>query len=65
LLSPIYIDISLLAAKIGKDHKLAMAYSLILATVKVHNAILCTQGVHFDRLENVGYFKKESVLKTI
>jgi toxin FitB len=52
-------DLSIYSAKIGKDHKLPMADSIIYATTKKYNCILWTQDKHFKDLENIRYFEKE------
>ena len=52
-------DLSIYAAKIGKDYQLAMADSIIYAVTKKFNAILWTQDKHFKNLANVKYFEKE------
>jgi len=52
-------DLSVYAAKIGKDYQLAMADSIIYAVSKKYNAILWTQDKHFKLLPNVKYFEKE------
>jgi predicted nucleic acid-binding protein len=50
--------IAILAAKLGKQHKLPMADSIIYATAKIYDAEIYTQDNHFDNLENVHYFVK-------
>ena len=47
------------AAKLGKQHKLPMADSIIYATTKIYKAELYTQDKHFENLENVHYFQKK------
>ncbi len=51
-------SISLNAAKISYDLKLPMADSLILATAKMHDALLWTQDPDFELLPNVKFIKK-------
>jgi predicted nucleic acid-binding protein len=51
-------DIAILAAKLGKQHKLPMADSIIYATAKIYNAEIYTQDSHFEGLENIHYFAK-------
>jgi len=51
-------ELSLFAAKIGKDYKLPMADSIIYATNVKFNCILWTQDKHFMNLESVHYFEK-------
>ncbi len=50
--------ISLNAAKISYDMKLPMADSLILATAKMHDAILWTQDSDFENIPNIKFLKK-------
>jgi predicted nucleic acid-binding protein len=52
-------EIALSAAVISREHKLAMADSIILATTRKYNAILWTQDAHFGRLEGVQYIEKK------
>jgi predicted nucleic acid-binding protein len=54
--------IAILAAKLGKKHKLPMADSIIYATAKLYNAEVYTQDVHFENLEQVHYFAKPNAL---
>jgi len=51
-------SIALNAAKISYDLKLPMADSLILATARMHNAILWTQDSDFENIPNVKFIKK-------
>jgi len=53
------LDISLFAAKLGKEFRLPMADSIIFATAKRTNSVIWTQDVDFKGLENVKYFKKK------
>jgi len=53
-------ELSLFAAKIGKDHKLPMADSIIYATNVNFNCILWTQDKHFMGLESVNYLEKHN-----
>ena len=53
-------EISLAAARISTAFKLPMADSLILATARLHRAVLWTQDVHFRGLPDVRYFSKGS-----
>lgn len=50
--------ISLNAAKLSYDLKLPMADSIILATAKMHDAILWTQDSDFEKIPNVKFIKK-------
>ena len=52
-------ELSLFAAKIGKDCKLPMADSIIYATNITFNCTLWTQDKHFMGLESVNYFEKQ------
>jgi len=52
-------ELSLFAAKIGKDYKLPIADSIIYATNISINCTLWTQDKHFKGLESVNYFEKK------
>ncbi len=52
------LDLSLLAAKLSKEHRLPMADSIVLATAKRHDAIVLTQDSDFAGIEGVRFFKK-------
>ncbi|MFI5347253.1 MAG: type II toxin-antitoxin system VapC family toxin [Elusimicrobiota bacterium] len=49
------LPIALQAAHLGRQHKLPLADSVILATARVHSAILWTQDADFKGLEGVRY----------
>jgi predicted nucleic acid-binding protein len=51
-------DLSIYAAKLGKDFGLALADSIIYATTLKHSCPLWTQDAHFSALSGVSYFKK-------
>ena len=51
-------ELAIHAAKIGKEHNLALADSIIYATTKRHKAVLWTQDKHFKTLSNVQYYEK-------
>ncbi len=51
-------DIALLAAKLSKEHKLAMADSIILATARRHQATIWTLDSDFRNIPGVRYFSK-------
>ena len=51
-------ELALFAAQISKEHKLAMADSIIYATAQMHNATLWTQDEHFKGLPGVQYIAK-------
>lgn len=53
-------DLAILAARIGKDHRLALADSLIYATARKFGCTLWTQDRHFEGLEAVKYFPKQN-----
>jgi toxin FitB len=53
-------QISIHAAQISLEQKLAMADSIILATARAHNATLWTQDVHFKGIDGVKYIEKKS-----
>jgi len=53
--------IAILAVKLGKEHRLPMADSIIYVTAKIYDAEVYTQDKHFKNLERVFYFGKESV----
>jgi len=46
------------AAKLGLEHKLPLADSIIYATGQKHNAIIWTQDDHFKALDGVKYYAK-------
>ena len=48
----------ILAAQLGKQHKLPMADSIIYATAVLYDAEIYTQDKHFENLERVHYFAK-------
>jgi predicted nucleic acid-binding protein len=50
-------EIALNAALLSIEHKLPMADSMILATARLHNAILWTQDEHFKGLDGVEYME--------
>jgi len=51
-------QLAVLAAQLGKQHKLPMADSIIYATAVLWNAELYTKDKHFENLERVHYFSK-------
>lgn len=53
------LELSILAASLSKEHKLAMADSIILATAQRHNATVWTLDTDFKGLPNVKYFPKK------
>jgi toxin FitB len=52
------VAIALRAAKLGLEHKLPLADSVMLATAHVHGASLWTQDADFEGLEGVEYSAK-------
>jgi predicted nucleic acid-binding protein len=53
------MTVALSAAKISIELKLPMADSIILATARVHEAVVWTQDEDFDGIEGVQYIKKQ------
>jgi len=51
-------QLAVLAAQLGKQHKLPMADSIIYATAVFWDAELYTQDKHFKNLNHVHYFSK-------
>jgi predicted nucleic acid-binding protein len=52
-------NISVLAAKLGLDHGLPMADSIILATAHFYRAIIWTQDSDFEKIDGVQYVAKK------
>ena len=57
-IQPVDEQVALSAAKIGRDLKLPMAGSIILATARLHDAVLWTQDADFKGIEGVRYIRK-------
>jgi len=55
---PVDENIAMFSARLGKQNKLAMADSMILATSLIHHATLWTQDSDFKDVEHVKYFEK-------
>ena len=55
---PVDATLSISAANISRKYQLAMADSIIYATVVQYDAVLWTTDKHFDGLPNVRYFDK-------
>ena len=53
-------QLTLDAAKVSIDLKLALADSIILATARANDAVLWTQDEHFKDLDGVKYIEKKS-----
>ena len=51
-------DLALSAAKLGREHRLPLADSVILATARKFGATVWTQDSDFERLEGVRYIAK-------
>ncbi|MBI5767288.1 MAG: type II toxin-antitoxin system VapC family toxin [Verrucomicrobia bacterium] len=56
---PVDAALALMAARVGHQHKLPLADSLIYATALRRDATLWTQDEHFKGLPGVRYFPKE------
>ncbi len=52
------VPLALSASKLSLEHDLPMVDSIILATTKQFNAILCTQDSDFKNITGVKYFPK-------
>lgn len=52
-------NISILAAKMGIDHRLPMADSIILATARIYRATIWTQDSDFNGIDGVQYILKK------
>jgi predicted nucleic acid-binding protein len=52
------IELSLSAAKLGIQHQIPLADSIIIATGLAHDAIVWSQDADFEGLPNVRYIKK-------
>lgn len=52
-------SLSLSAAKLGLEHKLPLADSIILATAKARDAVIWTQDADFKDIENIKYITKK------
>ena len=58
--APLTATLAYSAARVGAEHKLAMADSIIYATTLAHGATLWTQDAHFKDLPGVRYFPKSA-----
>lgn len=56
---PLDESLSISAAKLSSQYKMAMADSIIYATAKKYNATLWTQDSDFKDFENVKYIEKK------
>jgi len=52
-------SIAINAAKLGFTLKLPLADSVVLATARIHQAVLWTQDSDFEGIEGVRYFSKK------
>lgn len=55
---PLDSGLALTAAKLGVDHKLPLADSIIVATARQHDAAIWTMDADFEGLPNVRYVSK-------
>ena len=55
---PLDTSLALLAADIGREHKLAMADAIIYATARQYHATLVTSDAHFESLPQVVFYPK-------
>jgi len=55
---PLDTSLALLAADIGREHKLAMADAIIYATARQCHATLVTSDAHFESLPQVLFYPK-------
>ena len=57
---PMDENTAMFSAKIGVEHGLAMADSMVLAAARIHNATLWTQDADFADIEGVRHFRKST-----
>ena len=55
---PLTTDIALEAVALSRDHKLATADAIVLATAKARDATLLTCDAHFEAIEGVEFVRK-------
>ena len=53
-------QLALTAARVSTQYRIPMADSIILATARVHGAILWTQDEYFEQIESVRYIAKQA-----
>jgi predicted nucleic acid-binding protein len=53
------VPIVMSAARLGKEHRLPLADSLVLATARLYDAVVWTQDSDFEGLEGVRYTPKK------
>ena len=51
-------ELAMSTAKLGREFKLPLADSIILATAHLYNAVLWTQDIDFKGIKGVRYFPK-------
>jgi toxin FitB len=51
--------LAIAASKLGLEHNLPMADSIVLATAREFNAVIWTQDSNFKNIANVKYFPKK------
>ena len=54
------VEVALLASRLGIELKLPLADSVILATARIHGAILWTQDADFEGLPDVRHVRRRS-----
>lgn len=52
-------DLALLAARLGSEHGLPLADSIVFATARYHGATVWTQDADFEKLPNVEFRPKK------
>lgn len=52
-------SIALRAAKLGLEHKLPLADSIILATARMNDAVVWTQDADFKNIADIKYIDKK------
>ena len=55
---PLDERVAVAACKIGREHRLHLADSVIYVTARLHDATLWTQDAHFDGLPGVSFLAK-------
>lgn len=58
LLVEVDAELALSAARLGRDHKLALADSIILASARRYDATIWTQDADFEGMDNVRYVRR-------
>jgi predicted nucleic acid-binding protein len=52
------VAFAIVSARLGRDHRLPLADSVMLATARASNAVLWTQDADFEGLDDVAYCPK-------